>query len=72
MDKPEQLKELGLRIKAIRLSKGLTQTELANIIGRDHPSINRLEKGKINPGYLFLLELAEGLDINIKELFSKN
>ncbi len=69
MDKPEQLKLLGLRIREIRLAKGLTQTELANIMGKDHPSINRLEKGKINPGYIFLLELAEGLDTDITDFF---
>jgi transcriptional regulator with XRE-family HTH domain len=52
------------------VSKGFTQTELANIIGKDHPSINRLEKGKINPSYIFLLEVAEGLGVSINEFFS--
>lgn len=69
MDKPELLISLGLRIKELRKSKGFTQTELANIIGKDHPSINRLENGKINPGYIFLTELAEGLEVDIKEFF---
>jgi len=70
MDKQEKLVQLGLKVKSIRLSKGFTQTELANIIGKDHPSINRLEKGKINPSYIFLLEVAEGLGISINEFFS--
>ncbi len=47
----------------------MTQTELANKIGKDHPSINRLEKGKINPSYYFLYELSEGLEIELKDLF---
>jgi putative transcriptional regulator len=70
MDKQEKLIQLGLKVKSIRVSKGFTQTELANIIGKDHPSINRLEKGKINPSYIFLLEVAEGLGVSIIEFFS--
>ena len=68
MDKIELLKLLGDRIKEIRLAKGLTQTELAHKIGKDHPSINRLEKGKINPSYFFLCEIAEGLEISINDI----
>ena len=69
MDKNEKLIKLGLKVKSIRLSKNLTQTELANIIGKDHPSINRLERGKINPSYIFLLEVAEGLGVSITDFF---
>jgi transcriptional regulator with XRE-family HTH domain len=69
MDKNEKLIKLGLKVKSIRLSKNLTQTELANIIGKDHPSINRLERGKINPSYIFLLEVAIGLDVSITDFF---
>ena len=69
MDKIELLKSLGERIKEIRLAKGLTQTELAHKIGKDHPSVNRLEKGKINPSYFFLCEIAEGLEISINDIF---
>ena len=68
VDKIELLKSLGERIKEIRLDKGLTQTELAHKIGKDHPSINRLEKGKINPSYFFLCEVAEGLEISVVEI----
>ena len=69
MDKSEELIQLGLKVRSIRLAKNLTQKELANIIGKDHPSINRLEKGKINPSYIFLLEVAEGLGISIVDFF---
>jgi len=65
----EKLYQLGQKVRSIRLSKKLTQTELANIIGKDHPSINRLEKGKINPSFIFLLEVAEGLEVTISDFF---
>lgn len=68
MDKKEVLIQLGERVKEIRIQKGLTQTELANKIGKDHPSINKLENGKVNPSYYFLYEVAKGLGVDIKEL----
>lgn len=63
-----QLIELGSKIRSLRLEKGLSQTEFANIIGKDQPSVNRLENGKINPGYLYLKEIANGLDTPLCEL----
>lgn len=68
MDKNELLLRLGERVKEIRVQRGLTQTELANKIGKDHPSINKLENGKVNPSYYFLYEVAQGLGVDIKEL----
>lgn len=68
MDKAKKLITLGQRVKKLRLAKGLTQTELANIMGKDHPSLNKLENGKVNPSYIFLLEVAEGLEIDLLEL----
>lgn len=63
--------ELGKRIREIREGKGLTQTELAYRIGKDQPSLNRVEKGKINPTYLYLIEVANGLGIHVTELLPK-
>jgi putative transcriptional regulator len=60
--------QLGNKIKTMRIEKGFNQTEFANLIGKDQPSLNRLETGKINPGYLYLIEIARGLDLTINEL----
>jgi transcriptional regulator with XRE-family HTH domain len=68
MNKNEVLLQLGERVKEIRIQKGLTQTELANKIGKDHPSINKLENGKVNPSYYFLYEVAQGLGVDLIEL----
>lgn len=65
----EELIKLGSRIREIRLKKGLNQTQFAYIIGKDQPSINRLERGKMNVGYLYLKQIAEGLDIDIRDIF---
>ncbi len=60
--------ELGAKIRSIRLKRGYNQTEFANIIGKDQPSLNRLENGKINPGYLYLKTVANALGINVSDL----
>jgi putative transcriptional regulator len=74
MDKEQTLQRFGKKIKEIRESKGLTQAQLAHNIDKDRESIARLERGAINPTYIYLLEVCEGLEITIEELmrFSAN
>jgi len=60
---------IGLNVRQIRTGKGLSQTELANLMGKDHPCINRLENGKSNPTTKFMIDLAIALDVEIVELF---
>lgn len=68
MDKEQKLQKFGKRIKEIRESKELTQAQLAHKIDKDRESIARLERGAVNPTYLYLLEICEGLEITIEEL----
>lgn len=68
MNREEKLIQLGSRVREIRKAKGMTQMELAHNIGKDHPSINKLENGKVNPSYLFLCEVAEGLEVSFIDL----
>ena len=66
----DNLKELGLRLKALRSEKGLTLKELGYKIDKDPQSISRVEMGDVNPTYLYLLEVCKGLEIDIHEIFS--
>ena len=66
-----RLVELGKKIREIRMSKGFSQTEFANMIGKDQPSINRLERGLINPGILYLDQVAAGLDVESSDLLKR-
>ena len=68
MTKDVILKKLGERISQIRKEKGLTQIDLAARTQKDQQSIQRLEKGKINPSYFYLFEIAKGLEIELKDL----
>jgi putative transcriptional regulator len=64
----EILKKLGQRVKALREQRGLTLKEMGYKIDKDPQSISRLEMGKINPSYLYLLDICSGLDIDIAEI----
>lgn len=60
--------QLGARIREIRKEKGITQVQLAHSLGKDQPSIQRLEAGNINPSYFYLREIATGLGVSIAEI----
>lgn len=64
----KNLNNLGDRLKSIRESKNLSLQDLGYIIDKEPQSISRVENGKINPTYLYLLELCRGLEIEISDL----
>jgi len=66
--KEKTLKQLGQRISQLRKERNLTQADLAALVDKDQQSIQRLEKGKINPSYYYLLGIAEGLGMSISDL----
>jgi len=47
MKNTELNKKAGIRLKELRLSKNMTQTELAEKLGVTHPTIVRYEKGDV-------------------------
>lgn len=71
MKKEVLLKKLGNRIRAVRYEKKLSQAELANAIGKDQQSIQRLEAGNVNPSFFYLCEVANGLNIELEELIKE-
>ncbi len=70
MDSKQKLRELGERFRLIRESKGLSQKDVALKSDKTQQSIQRFEKGRRNVSYIYLLEVCEGLDIDIVELFA--
>ncbi len=63
--------ELAEKIKTLRKQKGISQKELADLVGVAQASINKLEKGNtINPNVNIALKIAEVLETDIYELFS--
>ena len=68
MDKNDDLKRLGQRIKELRKEKGLSQAKLGLAIEKDQQSINKIESGDFNPTYLYLVAISRGLEISVSEL----
>lgn len=64
------LKQFGEHIRQIRIKRGMTQFDLASIIGKDRQSLQRLESGNVNPSLYYLYEIAEGLEIDLKTLLN--
>jgi Predicted transcriptional regulators len=60
---------LGLRLKAIRKEKKLTQEDLAARIGRSVDAISNLERGKSLPSFATIEQLCQALGIPLKTLF---
>ena len=63
------LKDLGSRIKLLRLNKGMSQTELGMKCDMEKAAVSRIEAGMINTSVATLCRLCEALEITIKELF---
>jgi putative transcriptional regulator len=68
MDNSEYLIRLGKQIIKLREAKKMSQADLSRAVDKEAPSINRLEKGKINPSITYLREIAKGLGVSVSEL----
>jgi transcriptional regulator with XRE-family HTH domain len=63
------LAEIGARVRELRLSKGMTQTDLAfKCNDKDYSQINRVELGKVNFSISYLALIASALDVSPKVL----
>jgi DNA-binding XRE family transcriptional regulator len=58
--------EPGYQIARLRTLRGLTQTQLADMVGTRQPSIARLENGSSVPSISFLQKVAAALDARIE------
>lgn len=60
--------EIGLSLKVARVSKGLTQCELAKLLYVDNQSISRWEHGKVLPSLNNIILLAETLGFSLDDI----
>ncbi len=61
---------LGKKIKTLRIKRGLTQSELSNMIGISQRSLSGIEIGKNFFTAETLEKLLKSLNVEIDELFS--
>jgi transcriptional regulator with XRE-family HTH domain len=60
---------LGLRIKELRKRAGLSQDQLAEKVGIEAKYLSRIEVGKRYPSLETLENIADSLEVEMKELF---
>ncbi|WP_459385243.1 helix-turn-helix domain-containing protein [Arthrobacter humicola] len=65
----ERRKQVGARIREIRMSRDLTQEALGLEAGIDRRTIIRIEWGEISISYERLWEIADVLRVDLAELF---
>lgn len=57
------------RLRASRAEKGLSQTQLAELVGVSRQTISSIETGQFNPTAKLALILCVALDRKFEELF---
>lgn len=73
-EKLEELKaqipiEIGKRVKYFRIEKGLTQTQLAQAVGKDRQYLYKIEKGIVTPNVVTISILALTMEIPLQDFF---
>jgi putative transcriptional regulator len=58
------------RLRSARLWAGLTQGDLAAIVGASRETISSVERGESIPSVTLALAIARALDVSVEELFS--
>jgi putative transcriptional regulator len=58
------------RVREVREAKGLTQAQLAELIGVSRKTVNTVENGVFVPSTVIALKLAQALGQSVEALFS--
>lgn len=64
--------EFECRLKQFRILQGLTQEQLAKMVGVRRETIMRLEKAQYNPSLKLAIDLSRALNTPIEEIFIFN
>lgn len=62
------LYDAAMRVAEIRKARGWTQTQLAERVGVEQPTISRLERGHDSITLRLLREVAQALDVTLVDL----
>jgi len=57
------------RLKEIRAIRGISQEELADILGVSRQTISSLENGRYNPSILLVFKIARYFGMPIEDIF---
>jgi transcriptional regulator with XRE-family HTH domain len=60
--------KLGKRIRALRIEKGWSRVEMADLLAMNRGYLSEVETGKKDPSLTMLKTLAEGLSVPLSKL----
>jgi len=61
--------DLGMRLKDLRMKRGISQTELSKLIGVTPSTISQIESNLIYPSLPALIKMAETLSVDVSSFF---
>ena len=61
---------LPTKIREYREKQGLTQSELADLVGVRRETIVNLERGRYNPSLKLAMDIAKVFHVTVEEIFS--
>ncbi len=64
--------DIGIRVKELRKKRGISQTELAKLVGVTPSSISQIESNLIYPSLPALLKMAEVLFVEVNSFFQQS
>ena len=70
LTKKEFSEKIGLKIKQLRVAKGISQAELGRLCMKDRQHIELIENNKVSANIYTLYVLSIALNVDIKELFA--
>ncbi len=66
MNNGEYLKQVGAKVKALRMSKGIYVRDLGKMCNTDYANLSRFENGQVNIKLLTLKSIADTLGVDVK------
>ncbi|QJQ96455.1 MULTISPECIES: cupin domain-containing protein [Halomonadaceae] len=62
--------EVGIRLRALRTLRGISQRELAKRCGVTHSSLSLIEQGKVSPSVSSLKKILDAIPISVGDFFT--
>lgn len=61
--------KIGNRVKFFRKEKGITQTQLARLVGKDRQYLYKIEKAIVTPNVVTIAALSIALEVPLHAFF---
>ena len=65
-------RQVGHQVALARDARGLTQEQLAEMVGRSVEALSKIERGRTFPSPETLVRLADSLDVPIRDFFPRD